>query len=286
MQEALQRAASIAPIQRTCSIVAAQHRRWWEAPLYHLPEENVIVQPENRGTAHGILLPLLHIVERDPNATVVLLPADHHVRDEVVMAQSLRKAAALATVNPDSIYLLGMEPDEPDTELGYIVPASGGRIVASKVLQFVEKPAIKQATALLDRGALWNVFIIAATARALLALYEKRFADTVMEMRGVVARDRSATLDAMAAFDLYQRLPNLDFSRDVLEGNESTLRVLPVPYCGWTDLGTPQRVAQTLQRLPRPAQGASMLTGTHLSLAAQHARLMFGGAQAMQGVLQ
>lgn len=62
MQEALQRAASIAPIQRTCSIVAAQHRRWWEAPLYHLPEENVIVQPENRGTAHGILLPLLHIV--------------------------------------------------------------------------------------------------------------------------------------------------------------------------------------------------------------------------------
>ncbi len=37
LQEALQRAAAIAPLQRTCSIVAAQHRRWWEAPLYHLP---------------------------------------------------------------------------------------------------------------------------------------------------------------------------------------------------------------------------------------------------------
>jgi hypothetical protein len=89
----------------------------------------------------------------------------------------------------------------------------------------------------------------------------------------------------MAAFDLYQRLPNLDFSRDVLEGQEATLRVLPVPYCGWTDLGTPQRVAQTLQRLPRAANAPHAESDAYINLAAQHSRLQFSGANVMQGVM-
>ena len=122
LQEALQRAASVAPLQRICSVVAEQHRQWWTPLLSYLPEQNVISQPQNKGTAYGILLPLLRILERDPDATVVLLPADHYLRDEEVMARSLRRAADLAQADRGSIYLLGVEPDEPDTELGYIVP--------------------------------------------------------------------------------------------------------------------------------------------------------------------
>jgi hypothetical protein len=43
--------------------------------------------------------------------------------------------------------------------------------------------------------------------------------------------------------DVYQSLPDLDFSRDILEGNEAKLRVLTVPRCGWSDLGTLDRIA-------------------------------------------
>src|SRR6202046_5086104 len=107
LQDDLQRAASVAPLPQICSVVAKQHRRWWAPILSYLPEENVISQPQNKGTAFGILLPLLRIAERDPDAVVVMLPADHFLSDEDVMIQSLREAALHASADRDSIYLLG-----------------------------------------------------------------------------------------------------------------------------------------------------------------------------------
>src|SRR5688572_7927177 len=46
LQEALHRAEAVAPRLRICTIVAAQHRRWWQGPLWSLPSQNIIVQPE------------------------------------------------------------------------------------------------------------------------------------------------------------------------------------------------------------------------------------------------
>jgi mannose-1-phosphate guanylyltransferase len=261
LQEALQRAASAAPLQRICSVVAAQHRRWWAPVLSYLPEQNVFSQPQNKGTAFGILLPLLRILERDPNATVVLLPADHYLSDEPVMAASLRRAAALAQTDPSSIYLLGVEPDEPDTELGYILPMAPGREEASGVLRFIEKPNAARARTLLDEGALWNVFILAGAVRTLLSLFDNRFATTIAAMRGF----EGANLDS-----IYQNLRSVDFSRDVLQGRESMLKVLTVPRCGWTDLGTPERVGQILEQLHDIA--AQPYFPAHVSLADQFLR--------------
>jgi mannose-1-phosphate guanylyltransferase len=260
LQEALQRAASAAPLQRICSVVAEQHRQWWAPILSYLPEQNVMSQPQNKGTAFGILLPLLRILERDPNATVLLLPADHYLSDEKVMAASLRRAALFAQFDPASIYLLGVEPDEPDTELGYILPASRGR-GASGVLRFIEKPNAARARVLLAEGALWNVFIMAASVRTLLSLFDSRFATTIAAMRGLEA----ANLDS-----IYQNLRSVDFSRDVLQVRESMLKVLAVPQCGWTDLGTPERVGQILGQLPDTATPPYF--PAHVSLADQFLR--------------
>lgn len=262
LQEALQRAAVVAPLQRICSVVAEQHRQWWTPLLSYLPEQNVISQPQNRGTAFGILLPLLRIIERDPDATVVLLPADHYLRDESVMARALRRAAALAHADRGSIYLLGVEPDEPDTELGYIVPASRGREGAAGVLRFIEKPNAFRARVLLDAGALWNAFIMAASVRTLLSLFDSRFATTIAALRGL----EGAGLDA-----IYQNLHSVDFSKDVLQGRESMLKVLTVPHCGWTDLGTPERVGRILEGLQDG--GAPPHFPAHVSLADQFMRM-------------
>ena len=94
LEEAILRAEAIVPRQRVCTVVAEQHRVWWEEALRFMPRRNVIVQPQNRGTAVGLLLPLLHIAQRDPQARVVILPSDHYVRDEAVLARSLRQAAS------------------------------------------------------------------------------------------------------------------------------------------------------------------------------------------------
>jgi len=168
LDEALQRARAVAPPAQVCAVVAEQHRTWWQPALSALAPGNVISQPCNRGTAHGILLPLLQIMARDPDALVLLLPADHHVQDEATLMHSLRRATTLAMAYPNSVLLLGVEPEHPDTELGYILPADAGSAGLSRVRRFMEKPRLEVASALLDQGALWNVFIVVATARALL----------------------------------------------------------------------------------------------------------------------
>jgi mannose-1-phosphate guanylyltransferase len=274
LQEALHRAEAVAPRQRICTVVAVQHRRWWEGPLWSLSSQNIIVQPENRGTAAGLLLPLLHIEARDPQARVVVLPSDHHVRDEATLARSLRSVATKIRFERDDIYLLGIGPDEADPELGYILPSIGDGANGFRVAQFIEKPPMTLARSLIERGGLWNAFILAASVRAFIRLFEQRYPEIVADMRGAVAQDRVDPQMPLAAEDLYGRLPELDFSRHVLEGAEQSLRVLPVPACGWSDLGTPKRVAEALRRIERSERSYSSLDPTaYLSLAAQHARL-------------
>jgi mannose-1-phosphate guanylyltransferase len=266
LQEALQRASVVAPMQRVCTVVAEQHRQWWTSMLGNLPDSNIVVQPQNRGTAHGILLPLLRIATLDPDATVVILPADHYLRDEEIMAASLRHGAELANADRDSIYLLGVEPDEPDSELGYVLPALRTPHNAAKVVRFFEKPSEDRARALIEQGALWNVFIIAASVRALLSLFDASFDATKAAMRGA---------HGVAIENVYRQLLSVDFSRDILQGNESRLKVLRVPHCGWTDLGTIRRIGLTLQHLEqddiRPARRPYF--PSHLNLADQYARL-------------
>jgi mannose-1-phosphate guanylyltransferase len=276
LEDALIRAAAVAPVRQICAVVAAQHRRWWHAPLQYLPKHNVVVQPENRGTAFGILLPLLQVLARDPNANVVLLPADHHLENEDTMARSLRQAADLAAADDDAIYLLGAEPNEADSELGYIVPADKNGSKPGRVTQFVEKPDAQNALSLLNQGALWNMFILAASGRALLKVFRKSLASYVGAMNSALGANGrgSGTEDSVALSALYHRLPTVDFSRDVLERHNSVLRVVPVPYCGWSDLGTPERVAETLRRLPSESSEQSMLAepAPYMNLAAQNSR--------------
>ena len=220
LQEALQRAASTVPLQRICSVVAEQHRQWWAPILSYLPEQNVFSQPQNKGTAFGILLPLLRILERDPNATVLLLPADHYLSDEKVMAASLRRAAAFAQSDPGSIYLLGVEPDEPDTELGYILPEAPGRTSASAVCGLSRNQTRPEPACCSMREHCGMFSSWPAAVRTLLSLFDNRFATTIAAMRGF----EGASLDS-----IYQNLRSVDFSRDVLQGRESMLKVLTVP---------------------------------------------------------
>jgi len=273
LEETLSRAEAIAPRRRLLAVVADRHRRWWEAPLWSLPPLNIIVQPENKGTAVGLLLPLLHLAQRNPTATVVVLPADHFVRDEAVLAQSLQHAARLAHADHQHVYLLGLVPERIDPELGYIVPEGRTRLGVSHVRRFFEKPAFDIASRLIDTGALWNVFILAASVRALLGLYTKRFPDLIARMTAAVEQDGLRTHDALGAERLYSGLPTVDFSRDVLEGQEAALRVLSVPACGWSDLGTPQRVAETLSGYRDRREPAPIVHhAAYLSLADQHSR--------------
>jgi mannose-1-phosphate guanylyltransferase len=281
LEETLTRAEAVTSRHRMVAVVAEGHRRFWEGPLWPLPPANVIVQPENKGTAAGLLLPLLHIVDRDPRATVLVLPSDHFFHDEGALARSLQRATRLAGEDRRHVYLLGLAPDEADPELGYIVPAARKGDDTAAVRRFVEKPTLGAARQLVSEGAMLNMFIIAASARALLRLYAARHPGLVAQLARVVAHDRQATQDAVAAHDLYPQLAALDFSRDVLEGQEAWLRVLRAGDVGWSDLGTPRRVVETLARVG--AHRDDLVAGpATLNLAEQHARQLHHIATAAQ----
>jgi mannose-1-phosphate guanylyltransferase len=274
LQHALHRAENLAPRRRICAVVARQHARWWRDSLGSLPSSNVVVQPENRGTAVGILLALLHILERDSIARVLVLPSDHHVTDEPALSGAMARAFVRLRKEPEAMVLLGMPPDDADTELGYIVPAPGGGDGVARVANFIEKPTPPEARLLVSRGALWNSFIIAAHAPTLLAVFAARDPALVTRMQAAV-RSSHGGRDTAALSGLYDVLPTLDFSRQVLQGREALLRVLRVPACGWNDLGTPDRVGKSLRHEPVEAKKSSWPVAGALSLEQQFAR--FGG---------
>lgn len=278
LAEAMQRARHVAPRERVCVIVAEHHRRYWQSALWATPASNIIVQPRNRGTANGILLATLKVLERDPLARIVFLPADHHVRDEAALAVSLRDAATELTRNQQELLLIGIEPEEPDTELGYIVPSEKRGMTVRGVSRFVEKPEGPVARQLLNSGALWNSFIFAANGPALLGMLRTAMAENVERIETALARDARLGARSIALEEIYEDLPSVDFSRGVMQGAERDLRVITAPACGWSDLGTPKRVAEALKRFePAPRRRENLAIPAFINLAAQHARAGVAG---------
>jgi mannose-1-phosphate guanylyltransferase len=284
LHEALARARAVAEPERICVAVTEQHRRWWLPALAGMVSANIIVQPDNRGTANGVLLPLLHIIHRDPYARIVLLPSDHHVGDEEILSAALQRGIWELNAGCEHVLLLGISPDDPDPDLGYIVPGPARAGGLPSVSGFVEKPEPGCARSLIKTGALWNAFIVITRAARLLEVFAKKFPQTVANMKKAVAQDIETPDKPDATEVLYKTLINVDFSRDLLAGEESALCVLRVERCGWSDLGTPQRLAKTLEGLPmlkRPAPDYAVKTLSDpaipatgfLNLGRQHARL-------------
>ncbi len=262
LEEALHRSGVVAAPQRTAVVVAREHERWWRPLLASTPAENVIVQPRNCGTAIGILLPLLSIMRRDPDATVLVLPSDHFVRNEDVLAQAMREALRQAHRATDDVVLLGIDPEEADPELGYILPEPAPADAGCGVRSFIEKPDSETARRVIAAGGLWNSFIFAATARSLVTMLERAMPEIVMELAETSRRIDAGQASMAELASVYDRLPAVDFSRDVMQRFPQRLRVVRVPRCGWSDLGTPRRVAQVLHRerpVARAHGGAAFL---------------------------
>ena len=245
LERTLDRARTVVAFERVTTIVTASHRPFWEPLLKDLPSSNVVVQPQNRGTGIGILLPALRIAARDPKARIIILPSDHHVADEKVLAQAMRSALRDIRANEIGVALLGIMADEADESLGYIVTRASSHPRLHAVHRFIEKPEVEEARRLVNEGALWNSFIIACRVESLIAMLLHACPDAVLALQAVDLRDQDRLLH------VYRTLPAVDFSRQVVPGQEHRIAVRAVGSCGWSDLGTPDRLAKTLSRQPR-----------------------------------
>jgi mannose-1-phosphate guanylyltransferase/mannose-6-phosphate isomerase len=207
-----------------------------------------LAQPLDRGTGPAVLWGLIHVLRRDPRALVVVTPSDHGVRDDDAYRGGI--AAALDAADAAAAVLVGAEADEPRTDFGWIVP---GREIAPGVRQvqeFTEKPGPAATAALLARGALFNTMVLVARARSLFGLFERARPGlaALLEPLGALARP-ARVLHLRRAYAL---LPPCDFSRDILEPSRDLAVVRWPAEVGWTDLGTPGRVAAWLGHQSAP----------------------------------
>ena len=241
----LDRALRIARRERVVVVVLAAHREWWEPEVVRLPRENVLHQPFGRGTAVAIHFALAHIQRRDPSARIVVMPSDHDFEDETTLLGCVANALHIAERFPLELVLLGIVPSHLDAEYGLIQPGTGRMHDSRPVRAFVEKPTLTLAAQLARAGALWNSFIFACTGGAL-----RDVLDATLPWLGRTYRAHMIERggDPLAVNRMFEGLPVCDFSHDVLERNAGRLRLVEVPPCGWTDLGTPARLAGWLVR--------------------------------------
>lgn len=243
----IQRAVALVPMERIVCIVAEEHRCWWQSQLHDLPATNIVVQPSNKGTAAGILLPLFTVLKRDRLASVLILPSDHFVDDEKELGGALREAYRLARVNDRKVVLIGIEAGADVADYGWILPRTAAdAAVTNGVLAFSEKPDPVTARRLQGQGALVNSLIMAATGMALLKLFTEAVPALVSQFFCQWLADDGGLSHTR---QLYAELSPCDFSREVLERKPESLLVHPAPSsCGWIDLGTPARMSRFLDR--------------------------------------
>jgi mannose-1-phosphate guanylyltransferase len=170
LQQTLDRAALRIPAERTVVVSLEAHASYLAAAM-NGHGASVLLQPTERGTAPGVLLPAHWIRWRAPDATVAVFPSDHLVLEAEAFMAQVAEAAAFVDENPGRIVLLGAEATDAETEYGWIEPGltlgRAGDSPVRAVRRFVEKPSPEVARACLAAGGCWNTFVFVAKARTL-----------------------------------------------------------------------------------------------------------------------
>jgi mannose-1-phosphate guanylyltransferase/mannose-6-phosphate isomerase len=259
--------------------------------LPELPLDNIVVEPFGRNTTACIALAVRTLQGRFPgevNPTLLVLPADHHVRDQEAFRRHLRAACAHAEA-ADAVVTLGITPDRPATGFGWIergeAPLPGVEhdeaVSAHAALRFVEKPNAETAQRYLDEGRwLWNAGIfVMPTSR--IASELARLAPTIWHP--IADATPGYPFAAVHLADAYDRVPSLAIDVAVME-KLADLRVIPADV-GWNDIGSWSAV---LEILPRDEHGNATMNGAGARTFVTHGRDVLvwneGGDVAVLGV--
>jgi mannose-1-phosphate guanylyltransferase len=241
-------ALKIAP-ERTMVVVNRVHEPFYAPLLSDLVTANLVVQPANRGTTPAILYALLRIAAVDPAALVASFPSDHYMSDDEGFMDHIVAAFEAVRMNRSRIILLGIDPETPEVEYGWIEPAdaivTAGCPRLLSVRRFWEKPDYAVAQVLQARGCLWNSFVMVAPAGALLEVIESAAPDLGNAFAPARATIRTAK-EAKNIEEIYQALNEANFSHQVLASRPGRLAVLKVAGVRWNDLGEPRRVMASL----------------------------------------
>ncbi len=214
--------------------------------LGDLPPRNIIAEPVGRNTAPCIAFAARLIAANDPDASLVVLPADHLIADEERFVAVMQYAVASLQSYPHLLLTLGIVPDHAETGYGYIQP--GERLSGSQELQllqvaaFCEKPDAERAQAYVDAGYFWNAGMFVWRADTVL----RELAENLPEMAALLEQSFGES-DADQAIDrFYAQVKGISIDYGIMEKSRN-VAVIPVDF-GWNDIGSWDAVDVMLQR--------------------------------------
>ncbi len=260
LQHTLDRVAQLIPPERTRIVVNPSHIKEIRTQLSNLPEHSLVFQPYNRETAPGALLPLTYIYKQDPEARVAFFPSDHFIREEDRFMRYVAAADQVVQHHPEQIALLGIQPEGPEVEYGWIAPAEPlpgpYDMEARRVGRFLEKPSREAATEFYASGYLWNTFVSVLKASTLFALTQLHLPSIWRRFERMLAA--IGTVHELSTIEReYRTMESVTLSRGIFERCSDKISVLEVKEVFWSDWGNSHRVLETLQKIGKaPFQGA------------------------------
>jgi len=212
-----------------------------------IPVKNFLLEPSPRGNAAAIGLAALRLIERDEQAVMACLTADHVIRDERRFRQLL--LAAYEAAVKGSLVTLGIEPDSPDPTYGYIHRAEKAGVFAGmqayRVAEFKEKPARELAEQYMASGEYsWNSGMFVWKAQSVLDEIERqmpKLAAALLEIRGALGTES----EQQVIEGVWPTLDKLSIDYGIMEGAQDVL-MIPAQDLGWYDVGDWSRLFQLL----------------------------------------
>lgn len=261
LEETWHRVSAALPSQDHIFIVTADQYRDTIASIFpSLPTDQIIVEPEARGTAAAVALASEYIRRRDPDAIIANIASDHVIANSEAFTDILLTSFETVTKFPDRLVIMGINPTAPDTGFGYIKmgdelgSVQGHRIFS--IDSFKEKPDQKTAEEYLKNWEyLWNAGYFIFSAKTLRLLLER------------LTPSASSAIDALLGetpdSSFYKNLSNEPFDIAIIERlSPSELVVIPAPL-EWSDIGNWSALFDLLEK----QRGTSIIArGEHIDV--------------------
>jgi len=239
IQQTLARLKGLVPTKNIFIVTTKDQKRMIKKELEGTNVTNFLIEPCPKNTAAAIGLASVCIREENPKATVVVLPADHYIKDEKAFQSDIKYAAKVA--DNGSLVTIGVKPVSAFTGYGYIKVHSRddkGRLRQRhyKVERFVEKPNRRKAEEFFrSRKYFWNAGMFAWKVNSILdgiREYMPRLYSALLNIEGLLGK---SDFDAKVA-KIYKRLDNVSIDYGIMEKARNVAMV--AANFGWTDLGS------------------------------------------------
>jgi mannose-1-phosphate guanylyltransferase len=252
LQHTLQRSEMLSFREHQFVVIAEAHKREAELQLSDRWPKNVIMQPENRDTLPGIMLPLTHVYALDSKATIAIYPSDHFIYPEESFVQTMARAVQAVEAMPHMLLLIGAPADSLELDYGWICPGrqiwESGKHSVQSVKQFLEKPSRAHAAVARACGGTWNTLIMVAKAQTLWNLGCQYSPDVMRYFERLL--DAIGTSSERTTLEsIYEVMPKRNFSSSLLTDAVDHIGVMNMDEILWSDWGRGERILKTLHYL-------------------------------------